>query len=97
MASTTTPMTPMLEVRNFIDGQQVEAANGETAPILDPTTGEAYAEAPVSGPEDIERACAAAAGAFEKWRDATPAERSLALLRIADAVEARAEELLEAE
>ena len=39
----------------------------------------------------------AAAGGFEAWRDSTPSERSLALFRIADAVEARAEELIAAE
>jgi betaine-aldehyde dehydrogenase len=97
MASTDTPVTARLQVRNFIGGEKVDAASGETAPILDPSTGEAYAEAPVSGEEDVRRACAAAERAFEQWREATPAERSLALLRIADAVEARAEELLEAE
>jgi betaine-aldehyde dehydrogenase len=97
MAATSTRESGLVQVRNFIDGESVEAAEGETAPVIDPSTGESYAEAPVSGTEDVQRACAAAARAFETWREATPAERSLALLRIADAVEARAEELLEAE
>ena len=45
----------------------------------------------------LTRRCAAAAAAFETWRDTTPAERSLALLRFADAIEARAEDLVAAE
>src|SRR5437016_2913769 len=66
-------------------------------PVVDPSTGEAYAEAPLSGPEDVDAACRAAAQAFEGWRDTTPAERSLALLRFAAAIEARSEELVRAE
>ena len=54
-------------------------------------------EAPVSGAEDVDAAMAAAAAAFPGWRDATPSERSLALFRIADAIEARAEELVAVE
>jgi len=86
--------TATREARNFIDGEHVEAADGRTAPLIDPCTGEEAGRAPVSGPEDVDRALRAAARAFPGWRDATPAERSLALLRIADAVEARAEELV---
>jgi betaine-aldehyde dehydrogenase len=51
----------------------------------------------VSGPADVDRAMQAAATAFEKWRDTTPSERQRALLRFADAVEARADELVAAE
>ena len=79
---------------NFVNGKHVEAADGRTTPVVNPVTGEQYAEAPLSGPEDVDAAMQAAAEAFETWRDTTPAERSLALFRIADAVEARAEELI---
>jgi betaine-aldehyde dehydrogenase len=79
---------------NFVNGKHVEAADGRTTPVVNPATGEQYAEAPLSGPADVDAAMQAAAAAFESWRDATPAERSLALFRIADAVEARAEELI---
>jgi betaine-aldehyde dehydrogenase len=81
---------------NFIAGRAVEGGHA-TAPIVDPSTGEAYVDAPVSGPADVDAAMAAAAAAFPSWRDATPSERSLALLRIADALEARADDLVEAE
>jgi betaine-aldehyde dehydrogenase len=65
--------------------------------VIDPSTGEAYAEAPLSGAEDIDAACRAAAEAFPAWRDATPKDRSLALLKLADAIEARADEIVAAE
>lgn len=84
-------------LRNFVGGTYVEAKEGRTATLLDPSTGDPFAEAPVSGQEDVDAACRSAAGAFEQWRDATPAERSLALYRFADAVESRADELVEAE
>ncbi len=84
-------------VRNVIDGEPVAAADGRTTDLVDPSTGAVFATAALSGQEDIDRAMAAAATAFESWRDTTPAERQLALLRIADAVEARADELVAAE
>jgi betaine-aldehyde dehydrogenase len=84
-------------LRNFVDGKQVDAVDGRTAPLIDPSTGEVFAEAPLSGEPDVDTAMRAAARAFETWRDATPSERGRALLRIADAVEARAEELVAAE
>ena len=73
------------------------AQGGETTAIVDPSTGEAYASAPQSRATDVDVACAAAAAAFPAWRDATPAERSLALLRIADAIGAHAEEFVRIE
>ncbi|MBL7500749.1 gamma-aminobutyraldehyde dehydrogenase [Frankia sp. CNm7] len=82
---------------NFIGGEQVPAADGRTMPIVDPSTGEQYAEAPLSGAADVDRAVTAAAAAFETWRDATPSERARALLRIADAIEDRAEQIVAAE
>jgi len=82
---------------NFIDGAAVEPAEGRYADLIDPSTGEVFAAAPVSGPADVDRAMRAAATAFEKWRETTPGERQLALLKFADAVEARADELVAAE
>ena len=83
--------------RNVIDGELVDSASGETYDVIDPTTGEVYAQAPMSGPEDIDRAYAAAARAFETWGESTPQDRAAALLKIADAVEARIEEINEVE
>ena len=84
-------------LNNFVNGEYVAAASGQTSAVVDPSTGEEYAQAPVSGAADVGAALAAAAGAFEGWRDATPAERSLALLRMAEAVQARADEIVAAE
>jgi betaine-aldehyde dehydrogenase len=86
-----------LTLSNFIGGQQAAAADGQTTDVVDPSTGEPYATAPRSGEADVDRAMRAAADAFEEWRDKTPSERSLALFRIADAIEQRAEELVRAE
>jgi betaine-aldehyde dehydrogenase len=82
---------------NFIGGERVPAADGRTSDVIDPTTGETYARAAVSGDADIDRAMKSAAQAFETWRDATPADRQRALLHIADALESRADELVDAE
>jgi betaine-aldehyde dehydrogenase len=85
------------ELSNFVNGSYLPAAGERTSEVVDPSTGEAYARAPVSGQADVDAALAAAAAAGEGWRDTTPAERSLALLRIADALEARGEEIVAAE
>jgi betaine-aldehyde dehydrogenase len=87
----------VLTLQNFVGGRVVPARDGATSPVTDPSTGEAYLRAPVSGPADVDDALRVAAGAFETWRDTTPAERGRALLRFASAIEARAEDLVEAE
>ncbi len=79
---------------NFVGGSYVGTQDGGTAMLVDPSTGEEYLQSPVSGAKDIDAAMAAAEGAFPEWRDATPSERSLALFRIADALEARADDLV---
>jgi betaine-aldehyde dehydrogenase len=90
-------MSEKLTLRNVIGGEEVEAADGSAYDVLDPTTGEVYGTAPRSGEQDVERAMQAASTAFEGWRDATPGERQLGLLRLADALEARAEEIVAVE
>ena len=90
-------MTDKLELRNFIDGESVPAADGSSYDVIDPVTAEVYATAPMSGAEDVDRAMNAAATAFETWSQTTPGERQLALLRIADALEARSREIVEVE
>ena len=87
----------MRKVQNFIDGQYRDAVDGRTTTLINPATGEAFAEAPLSGEADVELACQAALRGFEAWRDATPSERSRALLKIADAIEERGEELVRLE
>jgi betaine-aldehyde dehydrogenase len=81
-------------IRNFVGGESVEATDNRTSDLINPTTGEVYASAPVSSEADVDAAYRSAAAAFETWRDTTPSERQKALLTIADAIEAHAEELV---
>lgn len=92
-----TATTDLIELQNLVGGRWVPPRDGRTSEVVDPSTGEAYATAPVSGAADVDAALQAAAQAFPGWRDTTPAERQLALLRIADAIEARADELVDVE
>jgi len=85
------------DLRNFIGGHWTDMSYDKKSEVIDPSTGEAYATAPISGPEEVDGAFRAAADAFPGWRDATPGERSLALLRIADEIEANADQLADAE
>jgi len=85
------------DLQNFVGGQWTDLSFDTRADLIDPSTGEVFATAPVSGEAEVDAAVASAAEAFPGWRDSTPAERSLALLRIADAIEARADEFVKAE
>jgi betaine-aldehyde dehydrogenase len=85
------------KLQNFIDGDFVDPAEGATEEVINPATGEAIAEAPLSTKEDIDRAVAAARKAFDGWSTSTPADRSAALLKLADAIEEHAEELADLE
>jgi betaine-aldehyde dehydrogenase len=80
-------------LQNFIDGEFVDPAEGQTEAILNPATGETIAQAPVSTAADVDRAVTAARSAFDGWATVTPGERSGALLKLADAIEEHAEEI----
>ncbi|MEV4891474.1 gamma-aminobutyraldehyde dehydrogenase [Nonomuraea sp. NPDC055795] len=84
-------------LQNFINNEFVDAKSGRFSDVIDPCTGEAYLQAPISGPEDVDAAYAAAAAAFESWGQTTPGERANLLLKVAEAIEARADEINEAE
>jgi betaine-aldehyde dehydrogenase len=86
-----------ISFRNLVHGASTDAADRRVLDIVDPVSGSVYATSPLSGPADVDAAVTAAAAAFETWRDTTPAQRQLALLRIADAVEARADEFVRVE
>ena len=92
-----TDQTDLTSFSNVVDGELVPAASGATYDVIDPSTGQVYARAPMSGAEDVDRAYAAAARAFTGWGRTTPQERSLALLKIADAIDARADEIVRVE
>jgi betaine-aldehyde dehydrogenase len=87
----------MKKFRNFIDGKHSDAADGSTLDIINPATGKVYATSPNSKQADIDAAMNAAQRAFDVWKESTPSERSLALFRIADAIEARKDEFIATE
>ncbi|MDQ1573300.1 MAG: betaine-aldehyde dehydrogenase [Actinomycetota bacterium] len=84
-------------LKNFINGAYVEANADSSFDVIDPATEATYASSPVSSKKDVDTAFRAAADAFEVWGETTPAERQLALFRIADAIEARAGEFADLE
>jgi betaine-aldehyde dehydrogenase len=87
----------MRTLQNLIDGEYVDSADGRTSTLVNPSTEEDFAEAAVSGSEDVDRAFRAAAKAFETWRDSTPADRQRALLKLADAMEDRTSDFVRIE
>jgi betaine-aldehyde dehydrogenase len=90
-------VTAKTVLHNFIGGASAVPAEGRYCDLVDPATGEVFASAPVSGKPDVDRAMEAASAAFETWRTTTPSERQQALLKFADAIEARTDELVAAE
>ncbi|MDX6259817.1 MAG: betaine-aldehyde dehydrogenase [Kribbellaceae bacterium] len=84
-------------VRNLINGTPQDALSGATSELVDPATGKAFGTAPLSGAEDIDLAYRAAADAAPGWAAATPSERQRGLLKLADLIEARGEDLVTAE
>jgi len=84
----------MKKLQNFINGQSVDSKSGETTTLINPATGQPFATAPISNAADVDAAMKAASNAFVDWRDSTPSERQRALLKIADAIEARADEFV---
>src|SRR3954469_14344919 len=92
MSTTTAPL------QNFIDGEFAAAADGATESVVNPATGEEVAGVASTTQADVDRAVTAARAAFDAgWSTATPGERSLALLKIADAIEEGADELAQLE
>jgi betaine-aldehyde dehydrogenase len=81
-------------LQNFINGKKVSATSDKVQDLINPATGEVFAKAPVSNAADVDKAMQAAATAFEVWKESTPSERQKAINKIADAIEARSEELI---
>ncbi len=90
-------MTDTLErvktYQQFIGGEFVASASGKTMDVVNPANDEVIAQVPASGDEDVDRAVNAAEKAFASWQNTTPQDRSLLLLKLADALEARGDEL----
>ncbi|MEJ3655459.1 aminobutyraldehyde dehydrogenase [Actinomycetes bacterium KLBMP 9759] len=90
-------MSDSKQLANFVDGEFVPPAGGAYTDVINPSTGEAYTSAPLSSAEDVDAACKAAAAAFPEWRKTTPGERMEYLLKMAAAIEADAEALVQTE
>jgi betaine-aldehyde dehydrogenase len=90
-------MSEKKQLQNFVDGQFVSGSTGEYLDVINPSTGEVYATAPLSGSDDVDAAMQAAQRAFAEWGRTTPSERMNALLKMADAVESHADELVAVE
>jgi 1-pyrroline dehydrogenase len=86
-------MDKVQTLQQFINGQWVDAAGGKTLDVINPANDEVIARVPASEAEDVDRAVQAADRAFESWSQTTPQDRSLLLLKLADLLEARADEL----
>src|ERR671915_1512992 len=83
--------------QNFVGGEWVDAAGGETMEVLNPATGETIAEVPRASAEDVDRAVQAATKALPEWLETTPGERADLLLKLAAAIEEHSDELAELE
>lgn len=83
--------------RNLVGGKWIDSVDGQVDEIVDPATEEVIATVPKSTAADVDRAVNAARDALGDWSETTPAERSTMLLRLADAVEANADELIRLE
>ena len=83
-------------VANFVNGTH-STFTGETSPLVDPATGEEFGHAVISREAEVDAAVQAAADAFPAWSRTTPGERQLALLKLADLLEANASEVADFE
>jgi betaine-aldehyde dehydrogenase len=81
-------------LQNFISGKKVSATSDKVQDLINPATGQVFAKAPVSNAADVDKAMKSAASAFDVWKESTPSERQKAINKIADAIEARSEELI---
>ena len=84
-------------LKNFVNGSYVDSKGKDALELVDPATEQVYAHSPISNQADVDGAYQAAATAFESWKETTPSERQLALFRIADEMEKRAEEFADLE
>ena len=85
------------QLKNFVGGEFVDAVEGGTMEVLNPSTGEVVAEVPQGTQADVDRAVEAAKKAWPEWREVTPAERAEVLLKLADVIDEHTEELAQLE
>jgi betaine-aldehyde dehydrogenase len=90
-------VTTALELRNFVGGSHADTVAGETLPLVDPSTGEPFGTSPLTRWMDVNEVMHVAEDAFDGWSQTTPRQRQRVLLRVADALEQHAEQLVLAE
>jgi len=83
--------------QNLIGGKWVNPRTNDQIDLINPANEELYGTSHASNEVDVDDACEAAARGFEIWRDATPADRQRAMLRIADDMEKRVTEFADVE
>jgi betaine-aldehyde dehydrogenase len=86
-----------MQTKLFINGRFVDAADGATIASLNPHDGSKIADVAAAGKADVDKAVAAAKAAFPKWSNMAAMDRGRLLLKLADAVEANADELAKLE
>ena len=84
-------MYPALSL--YIDGQFILAEGRHEQPVFNPATGAVIGQLPHATREDLDRALAAAARAFEHWKKSSPMERSKVLRKVAELARERAPEI----
>lgn len=82
---------------NFVHGHWIEPHAAGEIDLINPVTEDVYGQIPTSSASDVDEAFKSAEQGFDVWRDSTPKDRQLALLRIADAMEAQAEKFADLE
>jgi acyl-CoA reductase-like NAD-dependent aldehyde dehydrogenase len=91
--STTTSALPRIQTDLFINGRFVKAADGRTAPTINPHDGSTIADVAQAGKADVDTAVKAAQAAFPTWSRLAASDRGKLLMKLADLIEARATEL----
>lgn len=87
----------MRKLKLFINNEWVDAENGATFTTYNPATGEPVSELAKASKADVEKAAAAARAASKAWADLYPEERGKLMVRAAELIQARAQELAEIE
>ena len=88
------PLTAQTVARHFIGGQWVRSADGRSIPVVDPSTGEVFAEIARGGVEDVDAAVKAARMAFEgAWSAVAPADRGRMLMKLSHLITVEGERL----
>lgn len=85
-----------IRIKNFINGEWQEEANGKRVPLYNPSTGEEIGSVPISGPATAEGAIATAHAAYRPWRNLSIAKRMTYIYKIRDCMVRDLEKLAQA-